>query len=82
MKKGKSRIKKQNDWKSRIMKHIYFYGDSNTHGYDPFDFYAGRYPEELVWTNIVQRELDGWRVTADVMNGRGDSAPRRGVFAP
>ena len=58
------------------MKHVYFYGDSNTYGYDPFDFYAGRYPEELVWTNIVQRELsDGWRVTADGMNGR--EIPRR-----
>ena len=58
------------------MKHVYFYGDSNTYGYDPFDFYAGRYPEELVWTNIVQRELsDEWRVTADGMNGR--EIPRR-----
>ena len=50
---------------------IYIYGDSNTEGYDPFGFPDYMYPEEKVWTSILQRELgDDFRVVADGVCGR------------
>lgn len=53
------------------MKRLFIYGDSNTYGFDPFDFYVGRYPEDSIWPNIVQSKLkDTWEVTADGLNGR------------
>lgn len=54
-----------------MMRNIYFYGDSNTYGFDPADFFRPRYNAEKIWTNIVQAELaDSWTVTANGMNGR------------
>ena len=52
------------------MKSIYFYGDSNTYGYDPAGFMGGRYDKEDIWTTIVQRRLPQIEVIADGMNGR------------
>ena len=50
---------------------IYIYGDSNTEGYDPFGFPDYMYPEEKVWTSILQRELgEDFRVVADGVCGR------------
>ena len=50
---------------------IYIYGDSNTEGYDPFGFPDYMYPEDRVWTSILQRELgDDFRVVADGVCGR------------
>ena len=51
---------------------IYIYGDSNTEGYDPFGFPDYMYPEDRVWTSILQRELgEDFRVVADGVCGRG-----------
>ena len=53
------------------MKTLYIYGDSNTYGYDPSDFWGDRYEEKDVWTSIVQSRLFGkWTVIADGLNGR------------
>ena len=52
------------------MKSIYFYGDSNTYGYDPAGFIGGRYDKEDTWTTIVKRKLPQIELTADGMNGR------------
>lgn len=58
------------------MKTVYFYGDSNTEGYDPRG-YGGHYPDDKCWTELVSRALAGrWRVVADGMNGR--EIPREG----
>ena len=53
------------------MRKILFYGDSNTYGYDPADWVFGRYPKEIRWTEIVQREcFKEWRVIEEGLNGR------------
>ena len=50
---------------------IVIYGDSNTYGYDPADMYEGRYPEELRWTSILQKQTEGrWRIVPEGLNGR------------
>ena len=50
---------------------ILFYGDSNTYGYDPTDFYENRYPQEVRWTTLLPQQLcDTWIVIAQGMNGR------------
>ena len=53
------------------MKKAFFYGDSNTYGYDPAGFMGGRYPREERWTTILQDNLSQtWEVLADGMPGR------------
>jgi len=58
------------------MKHILVYGDSNTWGWDPelFDTATGiakRYPYEVRWTSIAQKELGpDYRIIEDALNGR------------
>lgn len=53
------------------MKKIFFFGDSNTYGYDPRDFFGGRYPESVRWTSRLNAALKGLCVLeADGMNGR------------
>ncbi len=48
-----------------------FYGDSNTYGYDPADFYEGRFPYEERWTSILASGLwDIWDVIPEGLNGR------------
>ena len=50
---------------------LLIYGDSNTYGYDPADYYESRYPVEIGWTTILQELLgNGWRVLPEGMNGR------------
>lgn len=39
------------------VKKAYFYGDSNTYGYDPRGIMGGRYPEEYCWPDILARML-------------------------
>ena len=42
------------------MSEIYvFYGDSNTYGYDPRSMMGDRYPQDVRWTGILQKET-GW----------------------
>jgi lysophospholipase L1-like esterase len=53
------------------LKKAFFYGDSNTYGYDPAGFMGGRYPREERWTTILQDNLaQTWEVLADGMPGR------------
>lgn len=53
------------------MRRIFFYGDSNTYGYDPRGYLGGRYPETSRWTYLLQQKLEGkWKIEADGMNGR------------
>ena len=52
-------------------KTLYFYGDSNTYGFDPADYTTGRYAEKDIWTSIVKDSLrDEFSLTIDGMNGR------------
>ena len=53
------------------MKKLILYGDSNTYGYDPRDFFGGRYEEEIRWAGVVKKELRGeYDVIEEGMNGR------------
>ncbi|MCR4658297.1 MAG: hypothetical protein K5770_19015 [Lachnospiraceae bacterium] len=53
------------------MKTLYFYGDSNTYGFDPADYIKGRYAGKDIWTSIVEDSLRGeFSFTIDGMNGR------------
>ncbi|MDO5133232.1 MAG: GDSL-type esterase/lipase family protein [Eubacteriales bacterium] len=57
--------------RSSFIKKVFFFGDSNTYGYDPAGFMGGRYSREYRWPEIMQQNLGGiWRVTADGMPGR------------
>lgn len=50
---------------------IVFYGDSNTYGFDPRDFFGGRYEDDIVWTNRVASAYGKERVVINEgMNGR------------
>lgn len=52
-------------------KHLYIYGDSNTYGFDPTDYFEARFSPEVIWTNRVQAVLrDEWTLHVDGMNGR------------
>ena len=53
------------------MKKVFFYGDSNTYGYDPSFYTGGRYPRKERWTTLLAESLDGmWEVAVDGMPGR------------
>ena len=53
------------------MRKIIFYGDSNTYGYDPRDFFGGCYPPERIWTSRVAEAFSGTlTVCNEGMNGR------------
>ena len=52
------------------MKRILFYGDSNTYGYDPRLGFEDRYPEEIRWVDRLKKEVAGWKILANGMNGR------------
>ena len=53
------------------MKKLILFGDSNTYGYDPRDFFTGRYPEEIRWTTAVKNALaDEYEVIEEGQNGR------------
>lgn len=53
------------------MKKLIFFGDSNTYGYDPRGFLGGRYPEDMIWTSIVQKALSNeYEVINEGQNGR------------
>jgi lysophospholipase L1-like esterase len=50
------------------MKKVFFYGDSNTYGYDPSGMMGGRYPRRSRWTTILAESLEGeWDVARDGM---------------
>ena len=53
------------------MKKAFFYGDSNTFGYDPADYLTGRYPWQHRWTGILKDRFKGeWDIKVDGMPGR------------
>ncbi len=63
------------------MKKLILYGDSNTYGYDPRDFFGGRYEEDIRWAGIVKRELEGrYDVIEEGMNGRCSPRVSDGLF--
>ena len=45
------------------------YGDSNTYGYDPRDFFGDRYPAECRWVDILAQKLK-WEIQNEGQNGR------------
>ena len=50
---------------------IIFYGDSNTYGFDPADMEEGRYPEEHLWTTLLQEKTgSSWNIIPQGLNGR------------
>lgn len=52
-----------------MTKVVVCYGDSNTWGADPTG--AGRFPPEVRWTGVLQRELgSGYKVIEEGLNGR------------
>lgn len=53
---------------------ILCFGDSNTYGYDPRGYVAGRYGKDGRWPDILAK-LTGWQVFNDSMHGR--AIPRR-----
>ena len=57
-------------YSEKRVKRILFYGDSNTFGYDAGAIFGGRYPEEIRWTDIVDKNLPEFQVIARGMNGR------------
>ena len=53
------------------MRKLILFGDSNTYGYDPRDFFGGRYAEDERWATIVHKTLaDSFDVVEDGINGR------------
>ena len=53
------------------VKKAFFYGDSNTFGYDPADYYVGRYDRAQRWTYLLEKALQGeWEIVEDGMPGR------------
>ena len=52
-----------------MMKRLFFYGDSNTWGYDPRD--GSRYPADIRWTGLLSDALkDYCEIVSDGLNGR------------
>ena len=45
------------------------FGNSNTYGYDPRDFFGGRYDEYSRWVDILAAKT-GWTVLNMGQNGR------------
>lgn len=66
-----------------VKRQLLIYGDSNTYGYDPSDFFGGPYPDEEVWTYIVAAALgEGWTVMNRGENGRRIPDPASGYEYP
>ena len=62
------------------MRKVFFYGDSNTYGYDPSGMMGGRYPGSSRWTTILADSLAGvWNVAHDGMPGRTIPDAGRGL---
>jgi len=48
---------------------ILCYGDSNTWGVDSRSFIGGRMPDDVLWTNLLEK-MTGWHVENHGQNGR------------
>ena len=58
---------------------IVCFGDSNTYGYDPRDYFGGRYDAENRWVDLLAKQLDQPTINLG-MNGR--EIPRTGIALP
>ena len=53
------------------MKRVLFFGDSNTYGYEPGEYFGGRYPASVRWADRLAEALsDTWEILPYGMNGR------------
>ena len=53
------------------MKNILCFGDSNTWGYDPTSNLSQRYPIDVRWTSVLQKQLGAeYRIIEEGLNGR------------
>ena len=53
------------------MKRILFFGDSNTYGYEPGEYFGGRYPASVRWPDRLANDLaDESEMLPGGMNGR------------
>ena len=52
-----------------MAKKIIFYGDSNTYGFDPRDFFGGRYDRGTIWTDRIGQNPE-YEVCSCGENGR------------
>lgn len=58
-------------YQGMIMKTVLCFGDSNTYGYDPADYFGYTYPQSKRWTSVAERILgSGYRVINEGLNGR------------
>ena len=58
------------DWScKKRMGTILCFGDSNTWGFDPRSFIGDRMPDDVLWTNLLERKT-GWHVENHGQNGR------------
>ena len=53
-----------------MTKKLMFFGDSNTFGFDPSDFWGGRYDKRKIWTTMLQNAHPDWEVLNCGQNGR------------
>ena len=53
-----------------MKKKLMFFGDSNTYGFDPQDFWGGRYDTDQIWTTMLQKGHPEWVVINSGQNGR------------
>lgn len=49
--------------------YVICYGDSNTYGYDPRDYFGGRYDSDSRWVDILAART-GWSISNQGQNGR------------
>lgn len=52
-----------------VQRKILCYGDSNTYGFDPRDFFGGRYDADSRWCDLLAKKT-GWQVINCGENGR------------
>ena len=76
---GQTEAEQKDTGQADVMKTYYFYGDSNTYGFDPRGIMGGRYPAYIRWPDVLQGMLndagDCAVVMADGLNGREIPSP-------
>ncbi len=55
----------------KVIRKAVFYGDSNTYGFDPRNYFGGCYEAERIWTSRAAAALgEKWKIINEGMNGR------------
>ena len=55
----------------KSIRRIAFFGDSNTYGYEPGEFFGDRYPASVRWTDRLAASLEpSWEILPFGLNGR------------